>query len=282
MLDRFLGGKPRYIFPGSGPRLAAPVESGHLRPITNRGRFMLRLIFTVLAALLGPLLLAPNGAAQSFNAQEQAEIRAIVRDYLVRNPEVLREALDALEARVTAERRVAIETDPRDFSLGPDNAPIVIVEFFDYRCPYCHAAYEWVNELTRTRRDIRIVFKELPILSPESLEAARAALAAMPQGRYMQFHRALMQFRGELGTARIDALARESGIDVVRMRRNMDSEAITDLLQDNIAHARELNLSGTPGFMINGVLVEGGFNRDLLDARLREATREARRQASAR
>lgn len=239
------------------------------------------LAFAALVAALLASIAAP-AAAQSFNAQEQAEIRAVVRDYLVHNPEVLREALDALEARVSAERRIAIETDTRDFAIGPADAPIVIVEFFDYRCPYCHAAYEWVNELARTRRDIRIVFKELPILSPESVEAARAAVASMPQGRYMQFHRALMLFRGELDSARIDILARESGVDVARMRRRMEEQGITDLLQTNIAHARDLNLSGTPGFMINGELIEGGFNQQRLDARLREATRDARRQNAAR
>ena len=84
-------------------------------------------------------LFATNAAAQSFNGQEQAEIRAIVRDYLVHNPDVLREALDAVQARANAERRVRIENDRRDFSVGPANAPITIVEFYDYRCPYCHA-----------------------------------------------------------------------------------------------------------------------------------------------
>ncbi|GAM99601.1 protein-disulfide isomerase [alpha proteobacterium U9-1i] len=235
---------------------------------------MIRTLFAGLAALVA---LATPAAAQSFNAQEQAEIRAVVRDYLVANPDVLQEALNALETRVAAQRRVEIERDRRDFSIGPADAPITIVEFYDYRCPYCHAAYEWVNDLIRTRRDIRFVFKELPILSPESVEASRAALAAMPQGRYLQFHAALMGFRGELNSAQIDNLARQSGVDVARMRRNMEDENVTALLQDNIAHARNLDLSGTPGFMINGELVPGGFNREALDARLREVSREARR-----
>jgi protein-disulfide isomerase len=125
------------------------------------------------------------------------------------------------------------------------------------------------------------VLKEFPILSEQSMEASRAAIAAMPQGRYWAFHQALMGFRGELTTARIDQLARESGIDVARMRRGMESEAITQLIMDNRAHAIEMENTATPIFLINGEMV-AGFNQPLLEQRLREATRDARtrRQAS--
>lgn len=230
-------------------------------------RLLLLLAFAALAA--GP------ATAQTFNAQEQAEIRAIVREYLVNNPDVLREALDALEARVDAQRWREVRGDPRDFSIGPANAPIVIVEYFDYRCPYCHAAYEWIYQLTRTRSDVRVVLKEFPVLGPDSMQAAQAALAAMPQGRYWQFHRALITHRGELSSARIDQLARGAGIDVARMRRAMSSPEIIAQLEDIRAQAIEYNFTGTPGFVINGETVPG-FSRPLLEQRLREATREAR------
>lgn len=239
---------------------------------------MKRLAFA-LAALAAAL--SPAASAQSFNAQEQAEIRAIVRDYLVNNPDVLREALDALAARHDAERWRRMISDSRDFSIGPADAPIVIVEFFDYRCGFCHAALEWVTDIQRTRRDVRIIFKEFPILSEASMEASRAAIAAMPQGRYWQFHQALMGFRGDLTSARIDQLARESGIDVARMRRAMESEAITQVIQDNRAMAIDLNNTATPIFVINGEMV-AGFNPPVLEARLREASREARNRNAGR
>lgn len=231
----------------------------------------------LLLALVLPLLASAPASAQRFNAQEQAEIRAIMREYLVNNPDVLREALDALEARASAERWQQVRSDPRDFAIGPADAPVVIVEFYDYRCAYCHAALEWVTDLVRTRRDVRFVFKELPILSDASMEAARAAAAAMPQGRYWQFHQALMSFplNQELTSEEIDRLARQSGIDVARMRRAMDSPEITRLLEDNRSLAIEYNISGTPGFIINGELVPG-FNQPLLDSRVREAARQAR------
>lgn len=215
-------------------------------------------------------------AAQSFNGQQEAEIRAIVRDYLVNNPDVLREALDALDARAQADLWRRVKSDARDFSLGPADAPIVMVEYFDYRCPYCHAALEWVMDTVAARRDVRVVFRELPILGPDSLEASRAALAAKPQGRYWAFHRALMGFRGELNSARIDAIAQSVGIDVTRMRRAMQDREIGKHIDDVNTTAAQYALNGTPGFVINGELVRGGFNRELLEARLREASRQVR------
>jgi protein-disulfide isomerase len=233
-------------------------------------RFFLGLMLLLLAA-------APAASAQSFNAQQQAEIRAMVREYLVNNPDVLREALDALQARVDAARRVKAETDPRDFSIGPRNAPITMVEFFDYRCPYCQAALPAMMDLVRTRHDIRFVFKEMPlsIHGEPALEATQASVAAMPQGRYWQFHQALMSWRGDLTSADIDRLARQSGIDVPRMRRAMNDPAIMKLINDNASLANDLGAQGTPTFLINGTLVPG-FAPDLINQRLREAAAQAR------
>ncbi|HRP11997.1 MAG TPA: DsbA family protein [Terricaulis sp.] len=231
-------------------------------------------------APLAALALSASAAAQSFNAQEQAEIRALVREYLVRNPDVLREALDSLETRVNAERWEQVRADSRDFAIGPADAPVVIVEFFDYRCTYCHAALEWVVRTQASRRDVRFVMKELPILSDQSFEAAQASLAARPQGRYWQFHRALMGFRGELTSQRIDELARQSGIDVARMRREMESPEIMAHLQDNRARAVEYGINGTPGFIINGELISG-YDEERLNERVRQAAIEARERRAA-
>ena len=226
---------------------------------------------------------ASASAQQNFNAQQQAEIRAMVRDYLVNNPDVLREALSALQSRIDAERRHKAETDPRDFSIGARDAPITVVEFFDYRCPFCMAALPWVQDTMRTRHDIRWVFKEMPlsIHGVPALESSRASIAAMPQGRYWQFHQALMSYRGELTSARIDQIARQAGIDVPRMRRAMGDEAIMRLIDENEGLANDLGATGTPAFLINGRLVSG-YDPEGLEQRLREAALEARTQRAAR
>src|SRR6185369_11278567 len=206
----------------------------------------------------------------------------MVCDYLVNNPDVLREALTALQARVDAERRHKAESDSRDFSMGPRDAPITVVEFFDYRCPSCMAALPWVQDLLRTRHDVRFVFKEMPlsIHGQPALESTRASIAAMPQGRYWQFHQALMNFRGELTSPRIDQLARQSGIDVSRMRRAMNDEAITTLINENEGLAADLGATGTPAFLINGRLVSG-FDQEGLQQRLRQAADEVRMRRAA-
>lgn len=256
--------------------MSAAVAAGwHLR---TRKRDIVQ-NWIALAACALALVVAAPASAQTFNAQEQAEIRAVVRDYLVNNPDVLREALEALQERAESQRWERMKSDSRDFSIGPADAPIVIVEFFDYRCGFCHAALEWVKDIAGSRTDVRIVLKEFPILSQESMEAATAAVAAMPQGRYWAFHQAMMAFRGELNSARIDAIATQVGIDVPRMRRAMGSPDVIRVLEENRALAVDMNNTATPLFVINGEVI-AGFDRARLDARLRAVTgevREARR-----
>lgn len=236
-------------------------------------RFLLPFIFALAATL--------PATAQTFNRQQQSEIRALVREYLVNNPDVLREALDALEARASDERWREVKSDPRDFSRGAADAPITVVEFFDYRCAYCHAAYDWISDLVRRRSDVRLVLKELPVLGSDSMEAARASLAAMPQGRYWEFHRALITYQGDLSPEAINRLAQRAGIDVARMRRDMENESITRQLEQIRAQAIEYQFNGTPGFVINGETIPG-FHRETLEARLRSAGQEARERREAR
>lgn len=219
--------------------------------------------------------------AQSLNEAQKNEIRKVVRDYLISNPDVLAEAQAALDRKRADERRKVLETDARDFSLGPRDARVTIVELFDYRCGYCHAAMDWVfQSLRRHPRDVRVVFKEFPVLGPESVEASQAAVAAIRQGRYAQFHRAVMGHRGELNSETIDRLARGAGLDVARMRRDMGEPAILDHLQRNHELAAESDIRGTPAFMINGEFVRG-YDKAEMDKLLAKALRETKKQRAA-
>lgn len=241
----------------------------------------------MMRALLGALALAavamsasPASAQALTNAQKD-EVRAVVRDYLRQNPQVVEEAMQELERRREAARRVRIEGDARDFSIGPRNAPVTIVEFFDYRCPYCHDAMTWLFEVTRRNpQTVRVIFKEMPVLGEPSLEASRAAIASIKQGRYIAFHRNLMTFRGQLDSQQIDAVARRSGIDVARLRRDMgemQTSPITGHLESNLNIASESGIDGTPTFLINGKWVRG-WNRAEADKLLAEALRDARKR----
>ena len=191
----------------------------------------------------------PPPSAQTFNAQEQAEIRAIVRDYLVRNPDVLREALDALAERASrralaADRNPTRATSPwappmrrsRSSSSSTIAAPIAT--------PRC----EWVTDVARTRRDVRFVFKELPILSAPRWKPRAPRSRRMPQGRYWQFHHALMGFRGDLTSARHRRSSRAQPASTWRAcAARMESRSDHALLEQNRAHAIEYNITAHAG-----------------------------------
>lgn len=220
------------------------------------------------AVALGVVFTAPV-AAPATAPLTPDQVRAIVREYLVSNPTVIEEAMAALERKRAAERRVKIERDPRRFVTGPANAKITIVEFFDYRCPYCHAAHDWVAAKMKARKDVRWVMVEFPILGPNSLEASRAAVASMKQGRYLPFHRALMISKSQLASKDIDAIAKSVGLDVARLRRDMNDPNIMALLQADQELAAAEKIDGTPAFMINGVWYRG-FAPANMDRALRE------------
>jgi protein-disulfide isomerase len=199
---------------------------------------------------------APAGKTV-FSKDEEARVRQIVREYLVQNPEVLDEAIGVLRARQEQQRRVQMETDPRHFAIGPKDAKITIVEFFDYRCPYCKASLEWMMNVVRTRKDVRVVFKEYPVLGPASLEASKAAVASIRQGKYLAFHQALMASKGDLNSKLIDDTARKVGIDVARLRKDMTDPAIAKLIDDNHDVGAQARVDGTPAFLVNGEWVRG-------------------------
>lgn len=230
-----------------------------------------------LAGLALPLaLLAAPAAAQTLSPAQQEEVRGLVREYIQQHPEAVQQALDELQRRKDEALRRRIEGDPRDFSIGPRNAPVTVVEFYDYRCPYCHAAMDWVFEtIRRNPQKVRVIFKEFPVLGPESVEASQAAVASIRQGRYQAFHRALMGYRGALTSAQIDALARRAGIDVTRMRRDMNEVAILDHLRANHELAAEARIEGTPAFVINGKWLRG-WDQEEADRLVAEALRARR------
>jgi len=208
----------------------------------------------------------------SLTPQQQAAVRALIRDTLIENPDILTEASLALTAREKAKAMTKVMAEAADVSMGPKDAPITVVEFFDYRCGFCHAANDYVFNLVKTRKDVRVVFKELPILSAESEEASRAALAIHMQNpaKYPEFHRALMQFKGDLNMTVVERIAGGMGIDIARMKEDMDKPAVMDHISAVRGQAQELGINGTPGFIVNGEMVSG-FNQPAIDAAINAA-----------
>lgn len=221
------------------------------------------------AGLLAGCQQAPADA--QLNEQSREEVEQIVREYILENPEIIEEALIELQRRArmaelqdfyTAIERnyAAIYEDERDPRLGPDNARVTIVEFMDYRCGYCRVAGEWVSSVReRYGDDVQIIFKEYPILGQESVEASRAALAVLRQGDdvYEAFHMSLINASGALPSSRIDQLAALAGVDVARMREDMDDPAIMGVIAQTRSLGEVLGVTGTPFFIVDGTVVRG-------------------------
>lgn len=233
---------------------------------------------TTTAIALSLLVSAGCAQAQSPSTTDRAQIESVIKDYLINNPEVIQEALDELdrrdEAAMMAAVRDAIENDTRDIKVGPADAKVTIVEFFDYNCGYCKRSTDWVNQTIKTHpNDVRVIFKELPILdgrTKTSRPAAKAALAANKQGKYLEMHTALMDASG-LTPERIKEIARKQGLNVKQLEKDMLDPELDVMLEDTLILANRIpSLTGTPFFIINDLMIAGA-DTDRLQASLDEA-----------
>lgn len=213
------------------------------------------------------------------------EVERIVKEYLLREPEILYQALQELQRRRDAaeaerqkmmldERREELVANPDDPVLGDPRGDVTLVEFIDYRCGYCRSMAPALRALLDQDRRVRLVIKEFPILGPDSTTAARAALAAKRQGRYGELHWALLQSK-DLSEGAILDMARRLGLDAERLARDMRDPAIDRQLEKVRALADALGLSGTPSFVIGDTLIPGAAPV----ARLAELIGRARRAA---
>jgi len=227
----------------------------------------------VIAALI--LTFSLTACAPADNAQpadpDREAIEQIVRAYLLENPEIIEEALIELQRRAREREQMAMDSaiavnsammfeDSRDPAIGPADAPVTVVEFFDYRCSFCMITNEWVQNVVEQHGDeVRIVFKEFPIRGAESQEGARAALAvwALQPEAYLDFHSGLLNASGPLPSERIDEIAQANGIDVAAMRTAMADEAIGAHLDDVRALARQVGITGTPFFIVGDEIIPG-------------------------
>lgn len=215
---------------------------------------------------------------------QRAAVEKIVRDYLLANPDVVVEAIrlyreQAEQARqahakaALAESRAQLMNDPDSPVGGNPKGDVTIVEFFDYRCGYCKRVLPTIQEIIKTDKNVRIVFKEFPILGDESMVASRAALAAFKINpkKYEAFHNALMLSTGGLPVARVLRLAQELGYDPDALRKVMDSPEIEARIQKNYLLAESLNIRGTPAFVVGNELVPGAVDLEQLRSLIAQA-----------
>ncbi len=224
--------------------------------------------------------LSPNTAAQ----HERAAIEEIVRNYLMENPEILVEMSNALDVRQSAVEEAARNealaelgldalVDPQvAYVSGPEDAPVTVVEFFDYRCGFCKASLPATRAAMENNENVRFAFIEYPILSPESIIAAHAAVAARRQpGKYVPFHIALMEATGNLPRERILSIAQSVGLDVAQLEIDMEDPAVADSIEASRQLADRLLIGGTPTFIIGQEFVIGEMSQEELQHKISEA-----------
>jgi protein-disulfide isomerase len=225
----------------------------------------------LLAAFAAVIALCAAGSATAQNLSRE-QIEQIVREYLLKNPEIVRDAIIELRRREeqaeTQQRSNALKThqaklfnSPRGVVVGNPKGNVTLVEFFDYNCGYCKKALNDVSELIKNDPNLKVVLKELPILSPGSVEAARIAIAVriQDQSKYFAFHRILLGGRGEANAARALAAAKEAGLDIERIKKDMNSAEVEATLQESAELAEALKVSGTPTYILADQVIPGAL-----------------------
>jgi protein-disulfide isomerase len=236
----------------------------------------------VLAVAALPAAAQDASPAPGMSLDQKGQIEKIVHDYLVAHPEVIKEAIMALQAKEEAEKadtqsqavtanKDAIFTDAATPVAGNPIGDVTLVEFFDYHCPYCKAVAEPLAQLLKEDKGVRLVLKEFPILGDDSKLAAKAALAAAAQGKYWEFHQALLEHRGPFDVDVIEAIAGRVGLDAKKLLADMQDAKTQPLIDSNRKLADSLDIGATPTFIIGNQVVEGAIPLDQIKALIKKA-----------
>jgi protein-disulfide isomerase len=241
-------------------------------------------IVGALSAALMAFALPQASRADEFSKPQTSAIEKIVHDYLVKHPEVLEEAMEELQKRQqaseAAKHKDAVKAHAKQlFSskdqvvLGNPKGNVTFVEFFDYNCGYCKHAMGDMLTLMKSDPNLKVVLKEFPVLGPGSVEAARVAVAVRMQApkKYLEFHTKLLGGRGQADEARALAVAKEIGLDMTRIRKDMKSPEVENTLKQDFGLAQALGLNGTPSYVVGDDVVVGAVGLDALKQKIANA-----------
>lgn len=250
-----------------------------------------RYIFVFLVSLT---FLARPAGAENVDINDTKRVEQIIRNYLLENPEVIAEAIVILQERAQTEARDAsiaalsknrdlLENDPLSIVTGNPKGDVTLVEFYDYRCPYCRESHADIMRLLEEDKNLKVVFKQFPVKDrpgeiPVSLISARIAMAAEEQGLFLPFHHAMLSSPPPLTERKIYEIAEQVGIDVEKAREDMKKSTVTQHLRETLILANEIGATGTPTFVIGDYLIPGMVNFDILKQVI-DITREAKMTA---
>jgi protein-disulfide isomerase len=219
-------------------------------------------ISTLASAIISPVVMAEGAIKQDTNvsAEQKKQFEQVIHDYLVSSPEVLLEASKALQTKQQDSMQKAAKSAIIEHSekllneklavAGNPKGDVTVVEFFDYQCGHCKQMKPVLVDLLNKNKNVRIVYKEFPIFGKTSEFAAKASLAAGLQGKYLGLHDVLLQSEKPLDNNAVLAAAKELGLNITQLQKDMESKAIVDELADNRKLAEEMHLMGTPAFVV--------------------------------
>jgi protein-disulfide isomerase len=240
------------------------------------------------AALLAIVLAFPvvSAGAQSFSSDQRGEIERIIKEYLLAHPELLQDVMNELEKRQTAaeaeKHRAAVKqhaatifNSPRQVTLGNPQGDVTVVEFFDYNCSYCKRAMGDMLELMKNDGKLKFVLKEFPVLGEGSVQAAQVAAAVRMQDKtgkkYLEFHQKLLSGRGQADKTRALAVAKEIGLDVAKIEKDMAGDEVKATIEESFKLAEALGLNGTPSYVVGTDVVIGAVGANTLKEKINSA-----------
>ena len=243
-----------------------------------KNRFFNLAAFIFAAFFTASLSIAlPAQAQSSLNAQQKKEVQDLIGDYIKQHPEVILQSIRSMQERERgAEKqrglnnlvtyRELITNDPTSPVGGNPKGDVTIVEFFDYNCGYCKRVYPTLKKLMAEDKNLRVVFKEFPILSAQSELAARAALATWRQdkSKYAQIHEEFITLRGGFTESRILRIAGKLGLDLPKLKKDMRSSTMNKIIMGNRQLAQQLGITGTPGFIVGDQIIPGAVDLQAL------------------
>ena len=233
----------------------------------------------------GPVLAADG---KNVSKPDTQAVEKIIRDYLLKNPKIVVDAMQAYQRDLAVKEELAIhqtiKARRKDLRYDPDSVvggnlsgDVTVVEFFDYRCGVCKRVHPIIDQVVKRDGKIRRVYKEWPILGPQSVFASRAAIASRKQGddKYLDFHNRMMEAKQALTAGAVIKLAASAGLDTAQLKRDMKAPEIDNILRRNFNLARSLKLTGTPSFLIGDTLLRGGRDADTMLNLVREARKKS-------
>jgi protein-disulfide isomerase len=221
-------------------------------------------------------------AADEFSASQKSEIETIIKNYIMKNPELLRDAITELEAhdktaadqareKLVSDPQSPLYTSPYQAIVGNQDGKLTLVEFFDYNCGYCKKMLPDIVRLMKDEPDLRVILRDYPILSDSSVDAAQVAAAVRNQfkgEKFWEFHQKLLGSHGPVGKAEALAVAQSLGADMGKIGQDMNAPSVKEGLDESDRLGHDLALNGTPSYVVGDEVVVGAVGYDALKAKL--------------